>query len=120
MLVRRAFVPESLLRVDRGEWPYTVPCVAELARRGVAFERPITMFVGENGSGKSTLVEAIAEAYGLDARVALRGGSTATTDRRRRSARSSGWNRRPRARGSAAVHGCGGRGSSSARRPRSA
>lgn len=67
MLVRRAFVPESLLPADRGEWPHTVPCVAELARRGIAFEQPITMLVGENGSGKSTLVEAIAEAYGLDA-----------------------------------------------------
>lgn len=68
MLVRRAFVPESLQPEDFGEWPYSVPCVAELARRGMTFERPITMLVGENGSGKSTLVEAFAEAYGLDAR----------------------------------------------------
>jgi predicted ATPase len=30
--------------------------------------RPVTFLVGENGSGKSTLVEAIAEAFGLDAR----------------------------------------------------
>jgi predicted ATPase len=29
---------------------------------------PVTFLVGENGSGKSTLVEAIAEAFGLDAR----------------------------------------------------
>lgn len=68
MLVRRAFVPESLQPEDFGEWPYSVPCVAELARQGMKFERPITMLVGENGSGKSTLVEGFAEAYGLDAR----------------------------------------------------
>ena len=50
------------------EWPFSVPCVAELAEHGMTFERPITFLVGENGSGKSTLVEAFAEAYGLDAR----------------------------------------------------
>lgn len=68
MLVRRAFVPESLLPKDLRDWPYSVPCVAELAENGMTFERPITMLVGENGSGKSTLAEAFAEACGLDAR----------------------------------------------------
>lgn len=68
MLVRRAFIPESLRPSDFQEWPFSVPCVAELAEHGMIFERPVTFLVGENGSGKSTLVEAFAEAYGLDAR----------------------------------------------------
>jgi predicted ATPase len=53
---------------DPGKWPFTVPCVAALARDGLRFRQPVTLIVGENGSGKSTLVEAIAEAAGLDAR----------------------------------------------------
>ena len=53
---------------DSGKWPFTVPCVAALARDGLRFRQPVTLIVGENGSGKSTLVEAIAEAAGLDAR----------------------------------------------------
>ena len=48
------------------EWPFTVPCVAELAENGSEFTAPLTFLVGENGSGKSTLVEAIAEAFKLD------------------------------------------------------
>jgi predicted ATPase len=68
VLVRRAFIPESLRPKDFGVWPFSVPCVAELAEHGMSFDRPITFLVGENGSGKSTLVEAFAEAYGLDAR----------------------------------------------------
>lgn len=68
MIVRRAFVPESLRPPEYRGWPYSVPCVAELVQRGLTFERPITVLVGENGSGKSTLVEAFAEGYGLDAR----------------------------------------------------
>jgi predicted ATPase len=53
---------------ERGQWPYTIPCVAAIARDGLRLTRPVTFLVGENGSGKSTLVEAIAEAFGLDAR----------------------------------------------------
>lgn len=71
MLVRRAFIPESLLPADAGQhmsWPFNVPAVAEVAEHGLTFDRPVTFLVGENGSGKSTLVEAVAEAYGLDAR----------------------------------------------------
>lgn len=71
MLVRRAYVPDSLARLHAGPhsaWPYTVPAVAQLVEQGLPFENPITFLVGENGSGKSTLVEALAEAYGLDAR----------------------------------------------------
>ncbi|MGI8308127.1 AAA family ATPase [Saccharopolyspora hattusasensis] len=67
MLVRRAFIPEALRPDSFDAWPYTVPCVAELAEHGLTFEAPVTMLVGENGSGKSTLVEAIAEAFKLDA-----------------------------------------------------
>ena len=45
-----------------------MPCVAAIARDGLELNCPVTFLVGENGSGKSTLVEAIAEAFGLDAR----------------------------------------------------
>jgi predicted ATPase len=70
VLVRRAHIPASLLTPDvrRDAWPFTVPAVAELTERGLSFERPVTFLVGENGSGKSTLAEALAEAFGLDAR----------------------------------------------------
>lgn len=66
MLVRRAYIPDSRRPESFGSWPYTVPCVAELAERGLEFTAPVTMLVGENGSGKSTLVEAIAEGFKLD------------------------------------------------------
>lgn len=46
-------------------WPFTIPCVAQIVSEGLAFAKPLTIFVGENGSGKSTIVEAIAEAYGI-------------------------------------------------------
>ncbi|MBV8932957.1 MAG: AAA family ATPase [Kutzneria sp.] len=70
MLVSRAYIPDGLLPADdrqRWRWPFTVPAVAELADRGLEFDQPVTFLVGENGSGKSTVVEALAEAYGLDA-----------------------------------------------------
>ncbi|MGW5645527.1 AAA family ATPase [Saccharopolyspora sp. NPDC003752] len=66
MLVRRAYIPEAQRPESLDTWPYTVPCVAELAERGLTFTAPVTMLVGENGSGKSTLVEAIAEGFKLD------------------------------------------------------
>lgn len=71
MLVRRAYLPDASLAADAAErdgWPFTVPAVAQLATAGLTFEQPVTFLVGENGSGKSTLVEALAEAFGLDAR----------------------------------------------------
>lgn len=69
MFVTSVSVEQELISDDeRGQWPFTVPCVAALARDGMALTRPVTFLVGENGSGKSTLVEAIAEAAGLDAR----------------------------------------------------
>ena len=68
MFVRRAYIPDHLTTdIQLDSWPFTVPVVAKLAGDGLGFQRPITFLVGENGSGKSTLVEAIAEAYGLDA-----------------------------------------------------
>lgn len=68
--VEQELVSES----EREQWPFTVPCVAAIARDGLELTRPVTFPVGENGSGKSTLVEAIAEAYGLDARGGRAGG----------------------------------------------
>jgi|TARA_B110000967_G_scaffold68695_1_gene70993 predicted ATPase len=40
------------------DYPFTVPCIKTLSK--LAFDSPVTIFVGENGSGKSTLLEAIA------------------------------------------------------------
>jgi predicted ATPase len=69
MFVERLSVEQALISDDaRDRWPFTVPCVAELARTGLNLSKPVTFLVGENGSGKSTLIEAIAEAFGLDAR----------------------------------------------------
>jgi predicted ATPase len=68
VLVERAYVPAGLRPPDPGAWPYTVPCVAEVVEHGLTFQRPVTFLVGENGSGKSTLFEALAEAFGPDAR----------------------------------------------------
>lgn len=69
MFVDRVYVPEKLApdRAQRGRWPFTVPCVAELLEHGLTFTQPVTFLVGDNGSGKSTLVEAIAESFKLDA-----------------------------------------------------
>jgi predicted ATPase/MoaA/NifB/PqqE/SkfB family radical SAM enzyme len=71
LIVERLYIPDGLLGdepIDRRLWPFTVPCVREMLDTGLTFGRPVTFFVGENGSGKSTVVEAIAEAFGLDAR----------------------------------------------------
>ncbi|MEU9605015.1 AAA family ATPase [Streptomyces sp. NPDC048057] len=69
MFVDRVSVPEGLApgRAERGQWPFTVPAVAQLLDEGLRFDRPVTFLVGDNGSGKSTLVEAIAESFKLDA-----------------------------------------------------
>jgi predicted ATPase len=55
-----------------GEWPATIPAVAQVLRHGLELARGVTFLVGENGSGKSTIVEAVAMAYGLGSE----GGST--------------------------------------------
>ncbi|MCP3800357.1 ATP-binding cassette domain-containing protein [Allokutzneria sp. A3M-2-11 16] len=66
MFVRRAYIPEGLQPPDHRKWPFTVPCVAQLADEGLTITHPVTFLVGDNGSGKSTLVEAIAEGFKLD------------------------------------------------------
>lgn len=70
MIVERAFLSAPF--PDAGKrgsgWPFTMPCVRKLAEPGLEFTKPVTFLVGENGSGKSTLIEAIAEAFGLDAK----------------------------------------------------
>lgn len=71
VLVSRAYVPADLMPAESlvsEAWPFNVPAVVEIAQDGLEFDHPITFLVGENGSGKSTIVEALAEAYGLDAR----------------------------------------------------
>ncbi|MFI6766353.1 AAA family ATPase [Streptomyces sp. NPDC050355] len=67
MLIERAYVdvPEGEGTAEGG-WPWTVPCVRQLAEEGLALRAPVTFLVGENGSGKSTLAEALAEGFGLD------------------------------------------------------
>lgn len=76
MFVRRAYVPDSRRPWDYGAWPFSVPCVAEVVKRGLEFTKPVTFFVGDNGSGKSTLVEAIAEGFRLDAHGGRAGART--------------------------------------------
>src|SRR5215831_20888956 len=63
--VEHELIPLSI--AERDQWPFAIPCIAAIARHGLELTRPVTFLVGENGSGKSTLVEAIAEAFGLDA-----------------------------------------------------
>ncbi|MCC5580564.1 AAA family ATPase [Microtetraspora sp. AC03309] len=62
MLLSRLRVPGRV----PDEWPFTLPAVQQLARRGLKFTAPVTFLVGENGSGKSTIVEAIADACGIN------------------------------------------------------
>jgi predicted ATPase len=69
--VVRAWVDPELA-LPGGQWPMTIPAVAQLADDGLELSPFVTFLVGENGSGKSTIVEAVASAYGLGAE----GGST--------------------------------------------
>jgi len=50
------------LDVRDSGFPFDVPVVRKW--RQMAFEKPVTFFVGENGSGKSTILEALAAAAG--------------------------------------------------------
>jgi predicted ATPase len=45
-------------------FPFVIPAIGGLDE--LAFEQPVTFFIGENGSGKSTLLEAIAVGSGLN------------------------------------------------------
>jgi predicted ATPase len=64
----------------KGQWPFTVPAIREVARNGLDFARPVTFLVGENGTGKSTIVEAIAEAFKIDVRGGHGGRRYASTE----------------------------------------
>jgi hypothetical protein len=68
-------------RPPGGEWPVTVPAVAQLLREGLELPAGATVLVGENGSGKSTVLEVLAAAVGLNAEV----GSVNTRHETRRS-----------------------------------
>ncbi|MFI6868669.1 AAA family ATPase [Nocardia sp. NPDC050406] len=62
LLLRRVeFAPTE--RFDPASWYLEVPAIAEFCSRGLSFEWPVTVLVGENGVGKSTLVEAIADSW---------------------------------------------------------
>ena len=50
-------------RIEPGVFPFTLPYAGRPL--DLAFEQPVTFFVGDNGTGKSTLIEAIAEQCGL-------------------------------------------------------
>lgn len=73
MIVQRLHVTDDEA-VDRTQWPYTIPAVAAISRRGLEFHRPVTFLVGENGTGKSTIVEAIADAC----KISSQGGKAGT------------------------------------------
>lgn len=53
---------------DENSYPFSIPAIRFLREAGgLAFDKPVTFFVGENGTGKSTLIEAIAVAMGFNA-----------------------------------------------------
>lgn len=64
--------------VDDFSYVRTIPAIASIDE--LAFEKPITFFVGENGSGKSTFLEAIAIAYGFNPEGGTRNYSFSTYD----------------------------------------
>jgi predicted ATPase len=49
---------------DREQYPFCLPLFADGFE--LAFERPVTIIIGENGTGKSTLLEGIAKLAGYD------------------------------------------------------
>ncbi|RYP83170.1 AAA family ATPase [Nocardioides guangzhouensis] len=63
----RRVVPNDLAPPGGGDWPASVPAVAQVLRDGLDLPAGVTFLVGENGTGKSTLVEAVAMAFGLAA-----------------------------------------------------
>ncbi|MFI7396805.1 AAA family ATPase [Micrococcus luteus] len=62
----RRVVEHPLAPADRGVWPAGVPAVRHLLDHGLDLG-DATVIVGANGAGKSTIVEAVAEAFGLNA-----------------------------------------------------
>ena len=59
-LKRLSLLPEKM---ECG-WPFDLPLLQDGALE-IAFDRPVTILVGENGSGKSTLLEGVAAAAGF-------------------------------------------------------
>ncbi|MGI3783896.1 MAG: hypothetical protein ACRYG2_24275 [Janthinobacterium lividum] len=71
--VRRIEVADDA-DVGWGQWPTTLPPVAQVLADGLDRREGVTFVVGENDSGKSTSLEGIAGAYGLS----LEGGTRNT------------------------------------------
>ena len=59
------FLREIRLETDSGEFPFSLPVFDGF--QVLAFDTPVTLFVGENGSGKSTLLEIVAAGLRLPA-----------------------------------------------------
>nr|WP_298984675.1 AAA family ATPase [uncultured Micrococcus sp.] len=62
----RRVTEHPLSPADRTVWPADIPAVRHLLDHGLDLG-DATVIVGANGAGKSTVVEAIAEAFGLNA-----------------------------------------------------
>jgi predicted ATPase len=65
--VRRLKPDPSAPRRPDGEWPATVPAIAQLLREGLELPAGATVLIGGNGSGKSTVLEVFAAALGINA-----------------------------------------------------
>src|SRR5690242_1848582 len=61
--LKRVWLDPSRI-ADRGAYPYCLPFLSDTFE--FAFDKPITILVGENGVGKSTLLEGIAVLAGYD------------------------------------------------------
>ncbi len=74
MFLREVRYEGPALGADARVFPWTLPLLRHL--ESLAFDRPVTFFVGENGSGKSTLLESLAVA----ARATALGGADLESD----------------------------------------
>ena len=66
--------------LDEEDYYAKIPAIAELQRKELVFEKPVSFFIGENGSGKSTLMEAIAVAGGFNAEGGTKNFSFSSND----------------------------------------